>query len=101
MLALGLDEQQLLAPEVFLSVRDCAGVSAAHRGGAGDGIRAGGLRDVDLDPDDGAGAVGDGWDAGIEVLAVTVTVAAVTGSMAVTVTRTTHATGSCESASRS
>src|SRR5438477_6509857 len=80
MLALGLDEEDLLAPEVLHPVGDRAGVSAAHHRRAGDRVRAGRLGDVGLDPHHRAGAVGDGWNALVEVsaLAAAVTVA-VTG----------------------
>ena len=65
MLALRLDEHELVAPQIGHAVDDGLIEAAAHRRGAGDRKRAAALRDVRLDPHDGFGAVARGRDAGI------------------------------------
>ena len=64
-LALRLDEDERVAPEVRRPVHDRGVEAAAHRGRAGDRIGAGRLADPDLDVDDGLGAVARGRDPGI------------------------------------
>src|ERR1019366_6790920 len=64
-LALGLEEHELIAPKVGQPVHDGRVEAAAHGGGAGDRIRAGCLRDMNLDMDDGFGAVASGGHAWI------------------------------------
>jgi hypothetical protein len=64
-LALRLEEQQRIAPEVLHPVHDRRVVAAAHGGRAGDRVSPGGLADLDLDVHDGFSAVARGRDAGV------------------------------------
>src|SRR5262249_13872366 len=64
-LALGLHEDQLIAPEVGHSVGDRLVEPTPHRGRAGDGIGAGALRDPGLDPDNRLRAIARRGDPGI------------------------------------
>ena len=64
-LALRLDEHELIAPQIRHAVHDGLVEPAAHRRRAGDRKRTGALRDARLDPDDGLGAVARGRDAGV------------------------------------
>src|SRR3954447_5282526 len=64
MLALGLDEYELLAPKIWHAIDDGLVEAAAHRGRAGDRKGARALRDSGLHPDHGFGPVarrGDPW----------------------------------------
>src|SRR5262249_2736274 len=64
-LALRLEEHQLVAPQVRLPVHDGRVEPAAHGGRAGDRIRAGRLADAYLDVDDRLCSVAGGRDAGV------------------------------------
>src|SRR5207253_1639500 len=58
--ALGLEEHEGVTPEVRLAVHHRGVEAAAHGGRAGDGVGPRRLGDVDLDVDDGLGAVAGG-----------------------------------------
>ena len=62
-LAFRLEEHQRIAPEVLVAVHHGRVEAAAHRGRAGDRVGPGRLGDVDLDVDDGLGAVAGGGNA--------------------------------------
>ena len=69
-LAFRLDEDQQIAPQVFVAVHHGRVVAAAHRRRAGDGKRARRLRDIDLDMHDRFRAVAGRRNAGILELAL-------------------------------
>ncbi len=65
MFALRLHEDHVLAPQVGLAVGHGLRVVGAHHRGRGDGVGTCALRNLGLDPTDGAAAVGCGRDARI------------------------------------
>ena len=69
-LAFRLEEHQRVAPQVLVAVHDGGVEAAAHRGRAGDRVGPRRLGDVDLDVDDGLGAVAGGRNARILELGV-------------------------------
>ena len=54
----GLDECQQVAPEILLPIGNLGLVARAHRRAGSDGISAGALGDVGIDPDDPTRAIG-------------------------------------------
>ena len=68
-LALGLEEEERVAPEVVHPVHDRGVEAASHRGRAGDGIGTRGLADMDLDVNHRLGTVARRWHSRIRKMA--------------------------------